>query len=54
MIDSVAAAAEKLKALAGTKSAGGMFLSVTLSTSRLDDWRQVAPAFLHSEFNRVT
>lgn len=54
MIDSVAAAGEKLKALAGAKAAGGMFLSVTLSTSRLDDWRQVAPAFLHSEFNRAT
>jgi rubrerythrin len=54
VIDSVAAAGEKLKALAGAKSAGGMFLSVTLSTSRLDDWRQVAPAFLRSEFNRAT
>jgi hypothetical protein len=54
VIDSVAAAGEKLKTLAGAKSARGMFLSVTLSTSRLDDWRQVAPAFLHSEFNRAT
>ncbi len=54
MIDSVAAAGEKLKMLAGAKAAGGLFLSVTLSTSRLDDWRQVAPAFLHGEFNRVT
>ena len=31
----------------------GLFLTVTLSTSRLDDWRQFAPTFLNSEFNRV-
>jgi hypothetical protein len=27
--------------------------SVTLSTSRLDDWRQFAPTFLKSEFSRI-
>ena len=50
MIDSVAQAQDKLKDLAGAEASSGDFLSVTLSTSRLDDWRQVAPAFLHSEF----
>jgi len=54
VIDSVAAAGEKLRALAGARSPADAFLSVTLSTSRLDDWRQFAPAFLRTEFNRVT
>jgi len=54
VIDSVAGAREKLKTLAGARASGASFLSVTLSTSRLDDWRQSAPAFLRSEFNRVT
>jgi hypothetical protein len=54
VIDSVATAREKLKTLAGARAASGSFLSVTLSTSRLDDWRQSAPAFLRSEFNRIT
>ena len=54
MIDSVAGAKEKLKALAGAEASGGLFLSATLSTSRLDDWRQVAPAFLRSVFNGLT
>jgi hypothetical protein len=53
VIDSVAGAREKLKALSGAQASGGVFLSVTLSTSRLDDWRQSAPAFLRSEFNRT-
>jgi len=54
VIDSVAGAKEKLKALAGAEASAGLFLSATLSTSRLDDWRQVAPAFLRSEFNGLT
>ncbi|MBC7293860.1 MAG: hypothetical protein H5T84_07140 [Thermoleophilia bacterium] len=29
-------------------------MTVTLSTSRLDDWRQFVPTFLNSEFNRIT
>lgn len=28
-------------------------LTASLSTSRLDDWRQTAPTFLNSEFNRI-
>ena len=54
MIDSAAEVRRKLKALAGAKPAGGAFLTVTLSTSRLDDWRLSAPSFLTSEFNRRT
>lgn len=54
MTDSAAAIKEKLKELAGAHSVGKAFLSVTLSTSRLDDWRLFAPAFLNSEFNRIT
>ncbi|MCE5252591.1 MAG: hypothetical protein LLG45_00005 [Actinomycetia bacterium] len=54
MSDGAAAIREKLKELAGAHAAGKAFLSVTLSTSRLDDWRLFAPAFLNSEFNRVT
>jgi len=54
MIDTAAAAREKLKELAGAKASRGVFLTVTLSTSRLDDWRQFAPTFLHSEFSRMT
>lgn len=54
MIDSVSGAREKLKSLAGAQSSQGTLLSATLSTSRLDDWRLSAPAFLHSEFNRIT
>ncbi len=52
MIDSAAEVRRKLKALAGAEPVGDAFLSVTLSTSRLDDWRLSAPSFLHSEFNR--
>jgi hypothetical protein len=54
MIDSATATREKLKALAGARASRGLFLTVTLSTSRLDDWRQVAPTFVNSEFNRIT
>ncbi len=54
MIDSVAEAGRKMKALAGTRSVGDAFLTVTLSTSRLDDWRLSVPSFLRSEFNRLT
>lgn len=53
MIESAAVAREKLKDLAGTKGSRGVILTVTLSTSRLDDWRQFAPTFLNSEFNRI-
>lgn len=54
MIDSVSGVREKLKQLAGIQASRGTILSATLSTSRLDDWRLSAPAFLNSEFNRVT
>jgi rubrerythrin len=54
MIDSAAGAQEKIKALAGSRAQRGLFLTVTLSTSRLDDWRLSAPAFLRGEFNRIT
>ena len=54
MIESISVAREKLKTLAGARGSKGFFLTVTLSTSRLDDWRQFAPTFLNSEFNRIT
>ena len=54
MIESISVAREKLKTLAGARSSRGFFLTITLSTSRLDDWRQFAPTFLNSEFNRLT
>ena len=54
MIDSLAGATEKLRDLAAARAPGGEFLTVTLSTSRLDDWRQFAPTFLNSEFTRIT
>jgi rubrerythrin len=53
-MDSVAAARVKLKTLAGMQASGGLFLSATVSTSGPDDWRQSAPVFLNSEFNRIT
>jgi hypothetical protein len=53
MIDSLVSATEKLKDLAGAKAPRGFFLTVTLSTSRLDDWRQFAPTFLNSEFGHI-
>lgn len=43
---------EKLRSLAAFHSEG-LVLSVFLSTSRLDDWRNTAPTFLNSEFNRI-
>ena len=53
MIDSLAGATQKLKDLAAARAPRGDFLTVTLSTSRLDDWRQFAPTFLNSEFSRI-
>jgi peptide chain release factor subunit 1 len=52
-MESAVVARQKLDRLAGARSPRGVFLTVTLSTSRLDDWRQFAPTFLNSEFNRV-
>jgi len=54
MIDTAAAVRNKLKDLAGIHGTRGLLLTVTLSTSRLDDWKLVAPPFLNSEFNRIT
>jgi hypothetical protein len=54
MIDSLAGATGKLRDLAAARSPRGEFLTVTLSTSPLDDWRQFAPTFLNSEFGRIT
>jgi peptide chain release factor subunit 1 len=54
MIESAVSAREKLKSLAAFRSSHGTLMSVTLSTSRLDDWRQVAPTFLNSEFGRIS
>jgi hypothetical protein len=54
MTESVADVRRKLKVLAGARASEGLCLSVILSTSRLDDWRQSAPVFLRSEFHRVT
>jgi hypothetical protein len=45
---------ELVKQLAAVQSAQGIFLSASLSTSRLDDWRQTAPTFLNSEFHRLS
>lgn len=53
MIDDAAVARQKLEKLAGARSSRGLFLTVTLSTSRLDDWRQVAPTLVNSEFRRL-
>jgi hypothetical protein len=53
MIESAAVAWERIKGLAGIKSEQGATLTATLSTSRLDDWRQFAPTFLKSEFGRL-
>lgn len=54
MIDSAAEAGRKMRSLAAMKAVGDAFLTVTLSTSRLDDWRLSVPSFLRSEFNRIT
>lgn len=42
-----------LKTLAAYHNERGFMLTASLSTSRLDDWRQTAPTFLNSEFNRI-
>ncbi len=52
-MEGAAAVRQKLESLAGARSPRGVFLTVTLSTSRLDDWRQFAPTFLNSEFSRL-
>ncbi len=52
-MEGAAAVRQKLERLAGARSPRGVFLTVTLSTSRLDDWRQFAPTFLNSEFSRL-
>jgi hypothetical protein len=54
MIDSLAGATAKLRELAAARAPRGDFLTVTLSTSPLDDWRQFTPTFLNSEFGRIT
>ena len=54
MIDTLAGAREKLRDLAAARAPRGEFLTVTLSTSTLDDWRQFAPTFVNSEFGRIT
>jgi Bacterial archaeo-eukaryotic release factor family 10 len=54
MIDSLSSTTQKLKDLAAARASRGLFLTVTLSTSRLDEWRQFAPTFLRSEFGRIT
>jgi hypothetical protein len=54
MIESAAAARERLKSLAAIQASRGMFVTAVLSTSRLDDWRQLGPTFLNSEFGRIT
>jgi hypothetical protein len=53
VIDDLSKARERMRTLAETRSPEGDILSVIVSTSRLDDWRQSAPVYLHSEFNRV-
>ena len=45
---------ELVKQLAAARSPEDIFLSASLSTSRLDDWRQSGPTFINSEFNRIT
>lgn len=54
MMESASAVRQKLELLAGARSPRGLFLSVTLATSSVNDWRQVAPTFINSEFNRLT
>ncbi len=38
-----------LKDLASRRSEHGLVLTACLSTSRLDDWKQMAPTFLKSD-----
>lgn len=54
MIDSLDAARKSLNALAASSSPQGDILSVAVTTSRLDDWRQTVPAYINSEFTRLT
>lgn len=44
---------EYLKTLASYQNERGFLLTASLSTSRLDDWRQTVPTFLNSEFGRI-
>ena len=44
---------EYLKTLASYQNDKGLILTASLTTSRLDDWRQTAPTFLNSEFGRL-
>ncbi len=44
---------ETLQRLASSRSSNHLFLSVFLSTSVLDDWRQALPTFLNSERLRL-
>jgi len=44
---------EKLGALAAASSPEDGILSVAVTTSRLDDWRQTVPVFLNSAFSNV-
>ncbi len=44
---------EYLKTLASYQNDKGLMLTASLTTSRLDDWRQTAPTFLNSEFGRL-
>lgn len=53
MIDSLSVTRQRLTAFAGTRSSAGDVLSVAVSTSRLDDWRQTMPTYINSEFTRL-
>jgi hypothetical protein len=44
---------ETLQRLAASRSPHNLYLSVFVSTSRLDDWRQTVPSFLNSERQRI-
>lgn len=44
---------EYLKKLATYQNDRGQLVTVSLSTSVLDDWRETAPTFLNSEFSRI-
>ena len=53
MIDSLDVVRQKLGALAATNTSDGHILSVAVTTSRLDDWRQTVPVFLNSGFSQA-
>lgn len=42
-----------LKRLAAYENDRGQLITISLSTSRLDDWRKTAPTFLNSEYGRI-